>query len=74
MAIQVNFNLTDELAARLSVAYGRELNLTDGEGEPRNADMAEFKAKLSDMALGVMYRQERRAEQGKIIIPSAEIT
>jgi hypothetical protein len=76
--VTVKFNLTDELAARLAVAYGRALNLFDNSDPenpvPRDATMAEFKAKLGNMALQVLHDQERKVLVDAVVVPPAEIT
>jgi len=72
--VEVKFSLSDELAARFSVAYGRELNLRDGSDNPRNASMTEFKEKVQDLASEILYRQERKAQQDAIVVPAAEFS
>lgn len=73
--VTVTFNISNELAARLATAYGRDLNLmdeTDPENPvPRDATMAEFKAKLGNQALSILHAQERKVLMDAVTVPPA---
>lgn len=79
MTVNVNFTISDELAQRLASAYGKELglmdeDLTDPENPvytPRDATMSEFRAKLGNMAMQVVYNQERKDKIAAITVEAA---
>ena len=74
MSVIVTFTLTDATAARFATAYGTELGLVDEQGEPRNATLAEFKAKIGGDAWQVVYNQEFKIQQDAIEVPPGTVT
>ena len=67
-------NTTAPQDARIVDAFGKYLNLTDGNGDPRNANAAEVKAKLIDMLKQVVFDQERKTLQDAIAVSDLDPT
>lgn len=61
LAVDVTVTLTAPQAQRLAAAIGKVRNLTDGQGAPRSATMAEVKTIVADHLRGFVMQAEKPA-------------
>ena len=61
-------------ATRLAVSFGKQLNLTDGNGDPRDATAAEIKFATIQFLKKVVFDQEYKVKNDAISIPDFEPT
>lgn len=61
-------NTTSEQDARLVVAFGKELSLTDENGDPRDATGAEVKTWLINKLRKVVRGQEMKVKKNAITV------
>ena len=62
----LTINTTPEQDLRLIDAYGKYLNLTDANGDPRTATAAEIKSSIIGAIKQVVFDQEHKAEVAAI--------
>lgn len=61
IAVDVTVTLTAPQAQRLATAIGKVRNLTDAQGAPRSATMAEVKTIVADHLRGFVMQAEKPA-------------
>lgn len=68
----LTINTTAEQDLRLIDAYGKYLNLVDGDGDPRTATAAEIKSSIIGAIKQVVFDQEDKTAKEAISIAAFE--